>query len=53
MLNGERFAAASGSVFSIPVDTYHTIRADLDTPLELIEVRLGNSLVNAFFKSET
>ncbi|MBE7899966.1 mannose-1-phosphate guanylyltransferase [Paenibacillus polymyxa] len=53
MLNGERFAAASGSVFSIPVDTYHTIRADLDSKLELIEVRLGNSLVSAFYKSDS
>ncbi|WP_226000605.1 sugar phosphate nucleotidyltransferase [Paenibacillus sp. BJ-4] len=53
MLNGERFMAASGSVFRIPVDTYHTIRADLDKPLELIEVRLGESLVSAFYKSES
>jgi mannose-1-phosphate guanylyltransferase len=53
MLNGERFAAASGSVFRIQVDTYHSIRSDLDRPLELIEVRLGESLVNAFYKPET
>ncbi|MFK4473316.1 mannose-1-phosphate guanylyltransferase [Paenibacillus sp. RC73] len=53
MLNGERFAAASGSVFRIPVDTYHAIRADMDRPLELIEVRLGESLVTAFYKSES
>ncbi len=53
MLNGERFTAASGSVFRIPVDMYHTIRADLDKPLELIEVRLGESLVSAFYKSES
>ncbi|AET61282.1 mannose-1-phosphate guanylyltransferase [Paenibacillus terrae HPL-003] len=53
MLNGERFAAASGSVFRIQVDTYHTIHADLDRPLELIEVRLGESLVSAFYKSES
>ncbi|MGW9527705.1 sugar phosphate nucleotidyltransferase [Paenibacillus terrae] len=53
MLNGERFAAASGSVFRIQVDTYHTIHADQDRPLELIEVRLGESLVSAFYKSES
>ncbi|MGW8957913.1 sugar phosphate nucleotidyltransferase [Paenibacillus sp. NPDC055715] len=53
MLNGERFSAASGSVFSIPTDTHHTIRANLDTSLELVEVRLGNSLVNAFYKSDS
>ncbi|ALP38865.1 mannose-1-phosphate guanylyltransferase [Paenibacillus sp. IHB B 3084] len=53
MLNGERFSAASGSVFSIPTDTYHTVRASLDTSLELIEVRLGNSLVSAFYKSDS
>ncbi|MCC3380798.1 sugar phosphate nucleotidyltransferase [Paenibacillus farraposensis] len=53
MLNGERFMAASGSVFRIPVDTHHTIRADLERPVELIEVRLGESLVNAFYKPES
>ncbi|WP_068501536.1 sugar phosphate nucleotidyltransferase [Paenibacillus kribbensis] len=52
MLNGERFTAVSGSVFRIPVDTHHTIRADQDKPLELIEVRLGESLVNSFYKPE-
>jgi mannose-1-phosphate guanylyltransferase len=50
MLNGERFSAISGSVFSIPVDTHHTVRASADTVLELVEVRLGGSLVSAFYK---
>ncbi|ASR47644.1 mannose-1-phosphate guanylyltransferase [Paenibacillus kribbensis] len=52
MLNGERFTAVSGSVFRILVDTHHTIRADQDKPLELIEVRLGESLVSSFYKPE-
>ncbi|EHS57435.1 mannose-6-phosphate isomerase, partial [Paenibacillus sp. Aloe-11] len=51
-LNGERFTAVSGSVFRILVDTHHTIRADQDKPLELIEVRLGESLVGSFYKPE-